>query len=229
MKAVVDAVSAIIEDARSYDLRQRSPQDPPVDYGTVEMMCDRAQATLSNLVTASKTHATSYGLSPVSLLDAALSHVSASVTELAKLLFIRRSPREADNDFAQSSNAGRYGNMNNTSRPSLESYRSREGGNQPRTLALKALPLNPKDVSEQSSSNSSSPPALFDEPSTMKRRGRGSEESAPRSGPSADAWMEVKVLLFFLWIVFLSDSICALHSPILRISLNNSFKLSRGF
>ncbi|KIM23027.1 hypothetical protein M408DRAFT_11773 [Serendipita vermifera MAFF 305830] len=110
MKAVVDAVSSIVEDARSYDLRQRSDQDPPVDYDHIENLCERAEATLSNLVTASRTHATSYGLSPVSLLDAALSHVSACVTELAKLLLIRRSPREGENGRTNGLLNGNYGN-----------------------------------------------------------------------------------------------------------------------
>jgi hypothetical protein len=161
------------------------------------MLCERTQATLSNLVTASKTHATSYGLSPVSLLDAALSHVSASVTELAKTLFIRRSPREIDNGFGQSSSNGRYGNtLAPVTRPSMESYRSRDSPTQPRGLALKSLPMNPKDISERSSSNSSSPPALFDEPGTTKRRGIASEESTYRSGSNADAWSEVQVFPF---------------------------------
>lgn len=110
MKAVVDAVSAIIEDARAYDLAQRSKDDTPIDYATIDNLCERTQATLSNLVTASKTHATSYGLSPVSLLDAALSHVSASVTELAKLLLVRRSPRETDGASTNGMSNGRYGN-----------------------------------------------------------------------------------------------------------------------
>ena len=109
MKAVVDAVSAIIEDARAYDLSQRSKDDAPIDYPTIDNLCERTQATLSNLVTASKTHATSYGLSPVSLLDAALSHVSASVTELAKLLLVRRSPRETDGLATNGMSNGRYG------------------------------------------------------------------------------------------------------------------------
>lgn len=110
MKAVLDAVTSIVDDARAYDLRQRSDQDPPIDYAHIENLCERAEATLSNLVTASKTHATSYGLSPVSLLDAALSHVSASVTELAKLLLIRRSPRDGENGMTNGLSNGKYTN-----------------------------------------------------------------------------------------------------------------------
>ncbi|KAG8876901.1 component of the polarisome [Serendipita sp. 405] len=137
MKEVVDAVSAIIEDVRSYDLTQRSEQDPPVDWATVDNLCERTQATLSNLVTASKTHATSYGLSPVSLLDAALSHVSASVTELAKLLLIRSSSKGYDDEPKGNLTNGRYGASSKVSTsPLLSASRSnsRLGGTSDRDL-----------------------------------------------------------------------------------------------
>lgn len=180
MKAVVDAVSSIIEDARSYDLRQRS-DDPPVDWATVEGLCDRAQATLSNLVTATKTHATSYGLSPVSLLDAALSHVSASVTELCKLLLIKRSPRDVGDDGVNGLSNGRYGGFSMTSRePSKPTRQDTYSSRDPRSI---------RDFSEPSNSNSSSPSALFDE---SQRRSRPSDDLPPTSASRTD-WGEIKV------------------------------------
>ena len=54
---------------------------------------ERVEATLPDLVVASKTHATSSGLSPVSLLDAAASHVSAAVTELGCVVLLRRATK----------------------------------------------------------------------------------------------------------------------------------------
>ena len=47
-------------------------------------------ATLSNLVTASKTHATSLGILPIRLLDAATSNTLATVTEIGRMVCIRR-------------------------------------------------------------------------------------------------------------------------------------------
>lgn len=196
MKAVVDAVSAIIEDARSYDLRQRAAADVPVDYAAVENLCDRAQATLSNLVTATKTHATSYGLSPVSLLDAALSHVSASVTELAKLLLIKRSPRDAGDDSINSLSNGRYGGSSTTQNTGysreprnpqpLSLGRDNFSSRDPRSLRDRSQPSN-------SNSNSSSPSALFDEPS--RRRGPASDDMMTPPAAARD-WSETKVCLY---------------------------------
>lgn len=49
----------------------------------------RISATANNLTTAAKNHATSQGLSPVSLVDAAASHLTASIVELIKIVKIR--------------------------------------------------------------------------------------------------------------------------------------------
>ena len=49
----------------------------------------RVSATANNLTTAAKNHSGGHGLSPVSLLDAAASHLTASVIELVRLVKIR--------------------------------------------------------------------------------------------------------------------------------------------
>ena len=59
----------------------------------------RAEATLNSLIIASKTHATSAGMSPASLLDAAASHVSATVMEIGKTVPIRRASRAQLDNF----------------------------------------------------------------------------------------------------------------------------------
>lgn len=71
-------------------------------------------ATANNLVTASKNFAMSKGLSPVSLLDAAASHLTSSIIELIRLVKIRRTPEqeleeEEENDVAAESPADYYG------------------------------------------------------------------------------------------------------------------------
>ncbi|OCL12817.1 hypothetical protein AOQ84DRAFT_360321 [Glonium stellatum] len=54
----------------------------------------RVSATANNLITASKNHASAAGLSPVSLLDAAASHLTTAVVELVKLVKIRPTPAD---------------------------------------------------------------------------------------------------------------------------------------
>ncbi|KAG0135442.1 hypothetical protein HOY82DRAFT_133860 [Tuber indicum] len=53
----------------------------------------RVSATANNLTTAAKNHATGGGLSPVSLVDAAASHLTASIVELIKIVKIRPTPQ----------------------------------------------------------------------------------------------------------------------------------------
>ncbi|KAA8913386.1 hypothetical protein FN846DRAFT_130288 [Sphaerosporella brunnea] len=68
----------------------------------------RISATANNLTTAAKNHATGAGLSPVSLLDAAASHLTASVIELVKLVRIRPTQEgesDEDEDYIASATA----------------------------------------------------------------------------------------------------------------------------
>ncbi|KAJ6558466.1 hypothetical protein DFH09DRAFT_1279888 [Mycena vulgaris] len=92
MKAVVNAVSAIVDDVRAFEARP-SREQSDVDLDALSGLRERAEATLTNLVAATKTHATSAGMSPVSLLDAAASHVAATVTEIGRTICIRKASR----------------------------------------------------------------------------------------------------------------------------------------
>ncbi|CZR55258.1 related to GRIP1 associated protein 1 [Phialocephala subalpina] len=59
----------------------------------------RVSATANNLITASKNYASANGLSPVSLLDAAASHLTTAVVELVRTVKIRPTPAgELDDD-----------------------------------------------------------------------------------------------------------------------------------
>lgn len=74
----------------------------------------KVSATANNLVTASKNFATSKGLSPVSLLDAAASHLTSSIVELIRLVKIRPTPaqeleEQEENDVIADSPADYYG------------------------------------------------------------------------------------------------------------------------
>lgn len=97
MKAVVNSVSSITDDVKSFE---NSPNRFDFNEDTVRHLRDRCEATLQNLVSAARNHATSYGLSPVSLMDAAASHVSAAIIDLVRILLLRRAT-SADRDVRE--------------------------------------------------------------------------------------------------------------------------------
>lgn len=80
VKGVVVATRAITENIDD------SPNDDRAKLKS------RVSATANNLTTAAKNHATSQGLSPVSLVDAAASHLTASIVELIKVVKVRPTP-----------------------------------------------------------------------------------------------------------------------------------------
>ncbi|KAF8308269.1 hypothetical protein DL93DRAFT_2171228 [Clavulina sp. PMI_390] len=101
MKPVVNSVAAILDDVKAFE---HNPTRYDVSEEHVTSLRQRCEATLQNLVSAARNHAGSYGLSPVSLLDAAASHVSATVIDLVRLLLLRRSTaadRERDRDVRE--------------------------------------------------------------------------------------------------------------------------------
>lgn len=63
----------------------------------------RLSATANNLITAAKNFALSKGLSPVSILDAAASHVAAAAVELIRLVKVRLTPAEELEDDGEES------------------------------------------------------------------------------------------------------------------------------
>ncbi|KDQ11966.1 hypothetical protein BOTBODRAFT_113544 [Botryobasidium botryosum FD-172 SS1] len=121
MKNVVTAVSAIIEDVKAYERRPRRDR-MDVDEEQVRLVRERTEATLGNLVSASKNHASSYGLSPVSLMDAAASHVVAGVVELCKLVLLRRSSSLDRSNSTSSNGAGK------SYTPTLRQVEEQNGG-----------------------------------------------------------------------------------------------------
>lgn len=86
MKAVVVNVRRITQDideatSNTGDLTQQQSK-----------LKSRVSATANNLITASKNFASANGLSPVSILDAAASHLTAAVVELVRTVKIRPTP-----------------------------------------------------------------------------------------------------------------------------------------
>ncbi|KAG6866201.1 hypothetical protein C0991_007226 [Blastosporella zonata] len=206
MKSVVNAVTAIVDDVRAFERRpQRERSD--VDQDALRSLRERAEATLSNLVAASKTHATSSGLSPVSLLDAAASHVSATITEIGRTLCIRKATKAEQDQFGQQPYAS--ATATNGFSPSLRSVDESKSSHQrkgssasipnrarftestsPASRVMDSRRRPPSDNS--SSEKTNSPPPIFDRPTNSGSV--LSDDSAQAEG-SEDAWTELKPYL----------------------------------
>ncbi|KAJ5986211.1 Spa2 homology (SHD) of GIT [Penicillium sp. IBT 35674x] len=100
VKAVIVAVRQMVQ-----DVDQAPP--PADDSATLRMKTkNRVSATANNMITAARNFTGSNGLSPVSLLDAAASHLCTAVVELVRVVKIQASPAEeleedVDVDYSQ--------------------------------------------------------------------------------------------------------------------------------
>jgi hypothetical protein len=83
MTEVVKATRAITDDLRRFGNRDVE-EDPKI-----RKLTTRLSATANNLITATKNHASSQGISPVSLVDAAASHLTSTVVDLVKVVKMR--------------------------------------------------------------------------------------------------------------------------------------------
>ncbi|KAL1681811.1 hypothetical protein EV122DRAFT_260348 [Schizophyllum commune] len=190
MKAVVNAASAIIEDSRAFE-RRSSRERSDVDPETLKALSERLEATLSNLVAAVKTHASSSGMSPVSLLDAAASHVSATVTELARTVLIRRATKQEQEQFAAASPPTR-----NAFSPMLRSVEERSMHSRVGSAASSGAGGRMRGFGRgtpsgnSSSEHTSSPPPIFDQPN-----GGGNIASDESATGAEDPWAELKPYL----------------------------------
>lgn len=91
MKNVVVAVRNITQD-------MDAPSSTPLSTQQLRLK-SRVSVTANNLITAARNFASAKGLSPVSLLDAAASHLTAAVVELVRTVKIRPTPTgELDDD-----------------------------------------------------------------------------------------------------------------------------------
>lgn len=88
MKAVVLATTLVTDDVAKYE-HSSSSSFANGDSETIAQLKPKISTTLNNLMTACRNHASAKGLSPVSLLDAAASHVSMTVVEMIKLAKVR--------------------------------------------------------------------------------------------------------------------------------------------
>ncbi|KAI1496383.1 hypothetical protein F5X99DRAFT_74092 [Biscogniauxia marginata] len=114
MKSVIVSVRRITKDI---DESQSSDED---FVHQQQKLRNRVSATANNLITASKNFATAAGISPVSLLDAAASHLVAALVELLRIVKIRPTPvgeleEEEDGNITPVESAAFFSNRTTTS------------------------------------------------------------------------------------------------------------------
>lgn len=211
MKSVVNAVSSVIEDVRAFERRpQRDRSD--VDLDALRSLRERMETTLSNLTTATKTHATSSGLSPVSLLDAAASHLSVTITEICKTVCIRKATKAEQDQFSSAPYTPSATATNGFS-PALRSVEEKAVHQRKASAAStssytanasasrfsETSPSSPRTYNDyrrrtpsdnSSSENTNSPPPIFDQPTNLG--GIASDDSMGADG-TEDNWAELKV------------------------------------
>lgn len=90
---VIDSMKAVVVSVRriTKDIDESATNNDEVMQQNLKLK-SRVSSTANNLITASKAFASSAGISPVSLLDAAASHLVAAVVELLRVVKIRSTP-----------------------------------------------------------------------------------------------------------------------------------------
>ncbi|KAI5462125.1 hypothetical protein BGZ63DRAFT_205654 [Mariannaea sp. PMI_226] len=100
-ETVIDAMKSVVVSVRrmtkDIDLAQQQPKNEEMAQQQKQLR-SKVSVTANSLITASKNFAAGAGISPVSLLDAAASHLSASIVDLLQLVKIRITPAEELDD-----------------------------------------------------------------------------------------------------------------------------------
>ena len=89
----IDSMKAVVVNVRriTKDIDESTPNDEALIQQQVKLKA-KVSTTANNLITAAKNFGNSAGISPVSLLDAAASHLVAAVVELLRTVKIRATP-----------------------------------------------------------------------------------------------------------------------------------------
>lgn len=120
MKPVINAMSNISLDVQAFEDRPPAAR-VHVDMFALQSLKERSSQNLNILTHSAKEFGMSYGLSPISLLDAAASDLAACVVQLFRLLGIRRADKkeversEGATNSASSSSVYVNGNANGSS------------------------------------------------------------------------------------------------------------------
>ncbi|KAI0409401.1 hypothetical protein F4802DRAFT_604603 [Xylaria palmicola] len=120
---VIDGMKSVIVNIRriTKDIEDSQPEDGEL-VPQQQKLKNRVSATANNLITASKNFASAAGLSPVSLLDAAASHLVAALVELLRTVKIRATSAteledDDDGSITPVESAGFLSNRTTTTQP----------------------------------------------------------------------------------------------------------------
>jgi protein SPA2 len=182
MKSVVNAVPTIIEDVCLFERRLHCDRSD-VDKDVLRSLRERGEATLSNLVAASRTHVTNSGMSPFILLDAAASHVSATVTEIGRTVCMRKASRADQKEFASTATVS---SLSPSSSPAPHAVSSSSGSNGFSSSLRMVDELKPSRQKKPSSSAGSRRMDVFGSPSAGSRFGDARGAAAPSGRPSLE-------------------------------------------
>ncbi|KAF5019873.1 hypothetical protein F66182_8109 [Fusarium sp. NRRL 66182] len=96
---VIDAMKLVVVSVRRITKDIEVPQNDDEDFAQQQAKIrSKVSSTANSLITASKNFASSAGMSPVSLLDTAASHLAAAIVDLLRLVKIRTTPAEELDD-----------------------------------------------------------------------------------------------------------------------------------
>jgi len=160
MTEVVKATRGITDDLKRHG--SRAMEDDP----RIRKLTTRLSATANNLITATKNHAASQGVSPVSLVDAAASHLTSTVVDLVKMVKMR--PGSGSTYDESQSEKSRYSDLHTPiTSPGISS---------PYNVVKKAIP-NPlnlgaitRSVSQRTVTEERYPPRSPDSPRSIDSR-----------------------------------------------------------
>ncbi|TGJ85268.1 hypothetical protein E0Z10_g3517 [Xylaria hypoxylon] len=120
---VISSMKSVIVNVRriTKDIEDSEPENEEL-MRQQQKLRNRVSATANNLITASKNFASAAGISPVSLLDAAASHLVAALVELLRTVKIRATPAEEledddDGSITPVESTGFFSNRTTTTQP----------------------------------------------------------------------------------------------------------------
>ncbi|KAI0966467.1 hypothetical protein F4678DRAFT_466538 [Xylaria arbuscula] len=120
---VIDRMKVVIVNIRriTKDMEDSQPEEEEL-VRQQQKLKNRVSATANNLITASKNFASAAGISPVSLLDAAASHLVAALVELLRTVKIRATPAaeledDDDGSITPVESTGFFSNRTTTTQP----------------------------------------------------------------------------------------------------------------
>lgn len=110
ISALMDSMKDVVVAIRSVQMDLDASSSAPImSDNRVTKLRQKMSTTINNLMTAVKNHVSGGSLSPVSLVDAAASHLSNAVIELSKICKLKVTPSDFPHDLEQDQPAISYG------------------------------------------------------------------------------------------------------------------------